>query len=94
VPQPELLSRPLSAKPWRIGIGEHMRPQPGVWPVSPEKLPVRDAWIAQYEKAAEGHAACQYLESVGNTGRVHPNAQAVQELHDERTRALSGLPIA
>jgi hypothetical protein len=84
----------LSAKPWRIGIGEHMRPQPGVWPVSPEKLPARDAWIARYEKAAEGHAACQYLESVGNSERVHPNAQAVQELHDERTRAHSGLPIA
>jgi len=62
--------------------------------VSPEKLPVRDAWIARYEKAAEGHAACQYLESVGNTERVHPNALAVQELHDERTRAHSGLPLA
>lgn len=84
----------LSAKPWRIGIGEHIRPRPGVWPVSPEKLPVRDAWVARYEKAAEGHAACQYLESAGNSARVHPNALAVQELHDERTRAHSGLPIA
>ena len=84
----------VSAKPWRIGIGDHIRPRPGVWPVSPDKLPVRDAWISRYEKAAEGHAACQYLESVGNGAKVHPKAQAVQELHDERTRALSGLPIA
>ena len=84
----------VSAKPWRIGIGDHMRPRPGVWPVSPDKLPARDAWIARYEKAAQGHAACQYLESVGNAAKVHPSALAVQELHDERTRALSGLPIA
>jgi hypothetical protein len=71
-----------------------MRPRPGVWPVSPDKLPLRDAWVARYEKAAEGRAACQYLESVGNTANVHPSAQAVQELHDERTRATSGLPLA
>jgi hypothetical protein len=31
---------------------------------------------------------------VGNGAKVHPSALAVQELHDERTRALSGLPIA
>ena len=84
----------LSAKPWRIGIGEPMRPRPGVWPVAPDKLPARDAWVARYEKAAEGHAACQFLEAVGNSARVHPNALAVQQLHDERTRATSGLPLA
>ncbi|MGJ7524479.1 hypothetical protein [Variovorax sp. GB1P17] len=84
----------LSAKPWRIGISEPMRPRPGVWPVSPDRLPQRNAWVTRYEKAAEGHAACQYLESVGNTARLHPSAQAVQELHDERTRANSGFPLA
>jgi hypothetical protein len=84
----------LSAKPWRIGIDEHVRPRRGVWPVSPDRLAERDAWIARYEKAADGHAACQYLESVGKLENVHPSAKAVQELHDERSRALSGLPIA
>ena len=84
----------LSAKPWRIGIGEPMRPRPGVWPVDPAKLPAREAWVARYEKVAQGHAACQFMESIGNSFQVHPNAKAVQELHDELTRANSGLPIA
>ena len=84
----------LSAKPWRVGIGEHLRPRPGVWPVSPDRLPARDAWVARYEKAAEGYAACHYLGSVGNTLKVHLNALVVQELHDGRTRANSGLPLA
>jgi len=84
----------LSAKPWRIGIGEHMRPQPGVWPVAPDKLAPRDAWIARYEQAAERYAACSYVESIGNLQAVHPRAAAVQQLHDEHTRAASGLPIA
>ena len=84
----------LSAKPWRIGIAEHMRPQPGVWPVAPDRLAQRDAWIARYEQAAEAYAACSYVESVGDLQATHPRALAVQQLHDERTRATSGLPIA
>ena len=84
----------LSAKPWRVGIGEHLRPRPGVWPVSPDRLPARDAWVARYEKAAAGYAACHYLGSVGNTLKVHMNALVVQELHDDRTRANSSLPLA
>ncbi|RZI77609.1 MAG: hypothetical protein EOP80_04270 [Variovorax sp.] len=84
----------LSAKPWRAGIGEHLRPRPGVWPVSPDRLPAREDWVARYERAAERYAACRYIESVGNTLKVHLNALAVQELHDERTRAHSGLPLA
>ncbi len=83
----------LTAKPWRIGIGERMRPQHGVWPVAPDKRPVRDAWVARYEQAAAGHAACQYLESVGSR-EVHPSAQAVQTLHDALSGAQSGLPLA
>jgi hypothetical protein len=83
----------LSAKPWRIGIGERMRPRPGIWPVAPDKLAARDAWVARYEKAAEGHAACRFLEAVGSA-TVHPSAAAVQALHDEQSRALSGLPLA
>ncbi|MEP6723604.1 MAG: hypothetical protein ABJA77_19340 [Variovorax sp.] len=83
----------VSAKPWRIGIGEHMRPQPGVWPVAPERLPARVDWVARYEAAARGHAACRFLETVGS-GTVHPSAQRVQALHDELSRAQSELPIA
>jgi hypothetical protein len=31
----------LSAKPWRIGIADHLKPRPGVWPIRPERLPAR-----------------------------------------------------
>lgn len=84
----------LSAKPWRIGIVEPLRPRPGVWPIDPARQPAREAWVARYEEAAAGHAACRFLLSVGKVERVHPRAKAVQELHDERTRALSDLPLA
>ncbi|MEP7301334.1 MAG: hypothetical protein ABI699_07375 [Caldimonas sp.] len=83
----------VSAKPWRIGIGAHMRPRPGVWPVAPERLAVRDAWIAAYEAAAASFAACSLLESVGS-GAVHPDVLPVQELHDRLAAATTGLPIA
>ncbi|MEJ8851437.1 hypothetical protein [Variovorax rhizosphaerae] len=83
----------LTAKPWRIGIAEHLRPRPGVWPVAVERLPMREAWVARYEAVARDHAACRFLEAVGSD-RVHPAAQRVQDVHDEMSGAASGLPIA
>ncbi len=83
----------VSAKPWRVGIEEHL-PRPNVWPVPFDKQPARNAWVARYEKAAAGHAACQYLETVGSKLNVHPHAAAVQTLHDDLTRAHSGQPLA
>lgn len=83
----------LTAKPWRIGIPDHMRPRPGVWPVAAERRPLRDAWIADYERTRESFAACAFLEDLGSE-RVHPSAEAVRELHDRLSGALSGLPIA
>lgn len=83
----------VSAKPWRIGIGEHLRPRPGVWPVAPDKLPLRQAWIARYEQAAQGHAACRFVEARGSAS-VDPGAQAVAQLHDELSRAGGDQPLA
>ncbi len=83
----------VSPKPWRIGIGNHIRPRPGVWPVNPDKLPERTRWIEVYEHASLGHAACSFVEAVGN-GAVHSSARAVQQLHDDLCRATGGLPIA
>lgn len=83
----------LTAKPWRIGVEGHMRPRPGVWPINPERMPARNAWIARYEAAALGYAACEFIEAIGSSS-VDPQAQAVQELHDALCRATSGLPIA
>jgi hypothetical protein len=83
----------VSPKPWRIGIDRHMKPRPGVWPVRPERLPERQAWIADYEAAAEGFAACEFVEAVGS-GIVHPDVARVVKLHDELSGATSGRPIA
>jgi hypothetical protein len=83
----------LSAKPWRIGIAGHLRPRPGVWPVAPERLPVRDAWIADYEQQAAAYAACTFVEELGG-GVTHPRPQAVVELHDAQSGALELRPMA
>lgn len=83
----------VSPKPWRIGLGEHMRPRPGVWPVNPARLPDRQAWVRRYEAAAAPFASCRYVETLGR-GAVHPAAEAVRELHDRLSRALDDLKIA
>lgn len=83
----------VSAKPWRIGIGDHISPRPGTWPVSPERLPQRRAWLERYDRAAAGFAACRFIESIGK-GASDPAAQAVQQLHDELCQAHARLPIA
>lgn len=83
----------VSAKPWRIGIEGHLKPRPGVWPVSQERLPERRAWLERYDRAAEGFAACRFIESIGG-GVSDPAAREVQQLHDELCQARSALPIA
>jgi hypothetical protein len=83
----------VSPKPWRIGISSHMRPRPGVWPVRPEQLAQRREWIEAYETTAIGFAACEFVESIGS-GVVHPQIAPVVKLHDELSRANSGLPMA
>jgi hypothetical protein len=83
----------VSAKPWRIGIDERLRPRPGVWPIKPERLPARIAWIDHYEAAARRHAACRLLETLGS-GRIDPQVRDVVELHDAMCRAGEALPIA
>lgn len=83
----------VSPKPWRIGIGQHIRPRRGAWPVPPDRLPQRTQWIDAYEVAARQFAACTFLESLGS-GTIHPEARFVQELHDELCQATGHLPIA
>jgi len=83
----------VSPKPWRIGIGGHMRPRPGVWPVKPEHLEKRQSWIRNYETVAMRFASCRFIEAIGS-GTVHPKADAVCTLHDRMSQALSGMEIA
>ncbi len=84
----------LTAKPWRVGIPDHIRPRPGVWPVRKELMPIRTAWIARYEEKAADFAACRYMESLGS-GRVDSSLRPVIDMHDRESRALAfELPIA
>lgn len=84
----------VSPKPWRIGIGTHIRPRPGVWPVRPERRPERTRWIEGYEASARGYASCRLLGTLGSSSQVHPSARAVQVLHDEMCQANTMLPMA
>jgi hypothetical protein len=84
----------LSAKPWRCGVESHLKPRPGVWPVRPERMPARLAWIDAYEKRAADYAACAFIETIGSD-IVHPAIGSIVEFHDKECRALvPGLPLA
>lgn len=83
----------VSPKPWRIGIDAHLRPRPGVWPIKPDKLPLRQRWVEAYETAAASHASCRFLRVLGSP-LVHVDVLATQRLHDDLCRADSALPIA
>ncbi len=83
----------LSPKPWRVGLKQKMKPRPGVWPVKPERLPQRQEWIDLYETKARAFASCRFIQTFGNGG-THPAAERVRALHDELSRAHTGLPLA
>lgn len=83
----------LTAKPWRIGIQDHLKPRPGVWPVRPGKMPGRNAWLADYDAKAANFAACRFERELGS-GRRDEKAARIQALHDDACRALTGLPLA
>lgn len=83
----------VSPKPWRMGMRKRIRPSPGVWPVKPEYMPDRERWTAEYEDKARGYASCRFVEALGHAA-PHPEAQAVQKIHDELSRAHIPLPLA
>jgi hypothetical protein len=51
------------------------------------------AWLERYERAAASKATCRFVETVGS-GWLHPEIAPIVRLHDERTKAESGLPLA
>jgi hypothetical protein len=83
----------VSPKPWRMGIAQHMRPRPGVWPVRPEQREKRQRWIKDYEAAAPAFASCAFIDHLGDGG-TDPKPARVQALHDRLAQARSGRPIA
>ncbi len=83
----------LTPKPWRIPFSLAHHTPGRTWPVGPEHVEARKKWIADYEAAALGFAACEFVLETG-TADPHPDALEVQRLHDQVCRATSGLPVA
>ena len=58
-----------------------------------DDLPDRQRWVEQYERAAQGFAACRFLMEKGS-GHIDPIAEQVRVIHDQMCKALEPLPIA
>lgn len=80
----------LTPKPWRIGM-----PNPPVrFPYeSPAEERAMREWESRYALASQGRATCHFVEELGD-GAEHPDIAELRALHDEHTRATSGLPLA
>jgi len=83
----------LSPKPWRIGLTTNLKPRPGVWPVKPERLQERRAWLDDYDQRSLAFSACRFVRELG-TGTSCDAARRVVAFHDEASGALSERPIA
>jgi hypothetical protein len=80
----------LTPKPWRCGIQD----KPERWPWLEEEQAKRfQKWEAQYLRCAAEWATCALIRQIGNPG-VHPEVQALLNLHDSATRADSKLQLA
>jgi len=80
----------LTPKPWRCGLRE----KPARWPWLDAKQQQRfQKWEAKYQGCSTNWATCEFLKHIGNPS-VHPEVQAILNLHDEPTRAESKLPLA
>jgi hypothetical protein len=80
----------LTPKPWRVG---HKTP-PGDFPreQGPQQQAFDD-WLQKYEQAAASKATCQFVETLGSQW-VDSDVAPILALHDEQTKAASGLPLA
>jgi len=83
----------VSPKPWRIGIKQHLKPRPGVWPINPARLPDREKWVNEYERKSEKFASCRFIADLGND-QVDANAEKVRVLHDQLCKSDSQMPLA
>jgi hypothetical protein len=80
----------LTPKPWRIGMDS----PPVTFPYeSPDEEGRMRQWEVKYQNASQGRATAQFVEEMGGGGE-HPDITAIRILHDEQTRATSGLPLA
>lgn len=80
----------LTPKPWRVGVEN----PPVTFPYENggNEAEMR-TWESRYDRASDRYATCQFLEEVGS-GAAHPELASLVTLHDQKTKAGSGLPLA
>lgn len=83
----------ISPKPWRMGLSRMRPPYSAAWRPEHADLPARRQWIDAYDRAAQGYAACRFLDTFGSAA-ADADALAVQQLHDAFCRAEQDLKIA
>lgn len=80
----------LTPKPWRVNLGTPQSNWPFLHPAAENEF---KNWEASYWKASNPYATCQLLPPIG-TGQVTSELHPIIELHDNVSRATSGLPLA
>ncbi len=83
----------VSPKYWRTGYKPKELLPKSKWPFLPGHLPRRRAWVTGYDLHASRFASCRFVERLGSHA-VHPDAEAVQYLHDKLCQSNSSLPLA
>lgn len=80
----------LTPKPWRCGM-----PRPDrTWPREDRSREERYArWLRAYSDAGAAYAVCRFVAELGSRRRCE-EAERLVRVHDEATRAASGLPLA
>ena len=86
----------VTPKPWRIGMGEKLRPRPGIWPIRLERMNDRKAWVREYDENRTDYAACRYVTTLGSTHGISrcEDADFVRRLHDQWCQVDQAKPIA
>ena len=80
----------LTPKPWRCGCEN----PPVRFPYGSElRERLMQEWVDDYNRASEGSAVCQFVQTVGRQ-TMHPAIARVIAEHDARTKADSGLALA
>ncbi|MEO7251084.1 MAG: hypothetical protein ABIW30_00575, partial [Arenimonas sp.] len=79
----------LGPKPWRAALPL----PPGSFPRQGEPQSRFEEWLALYEIASAGYAACRYLETIGEDA-IAATLRRMVDFHDETSGALSDRPLA
>jgi len=80
----------LTPKPWRCGLAQ----PPVTFPFEggKEETMFRE-WEAKYAAKSSGCATCRFVVAFGSGG-VEPGFEELAQVHDQETKATSGLPLA